>query len=347
MKFSRACINGTSVVIPPVPVTSSEIEERLQPLYERLRLPEGRLELMTGIERRHYWDHDILPSEASADAGRQLIGQGHVDPAEIDLLIHCGVCRDRMEPATAAYVHGLLDLSPSCQIMDVSNACLGFVNAMVMAASQLQCGQIRHALLVSGENGKGLLDNTIRTLLTGDFTRNSVKPYFANLTIGAGAAAMLLSRDDLVTGAHYKLLGGAVRTDSQANRLCQGDSAGIEGYEMQTDAEALLNAGIELARHTWTDFLDATGWSAETPDCFTCHQVGRTHQRHLFDSLGLDRSKDFTTYEYMGNVGSVSLPFTLHQAIVENRVHHDSKVALMGIGSGLSCVMLGVEGVHA
>jgi 3-oxoacyl-[acyl-carrier-protein] synthase-3 len=343
MKFTRACITDTAVVIPPIPVTSAEIEERLAPMYNRLRLPEGRLELMTGISRRHYWDHSILPSQASAEAGRQILERGKVHAGEIDLLIHCGVCRDRMEPSTAAYVHGFLGLSANCQILDVSNACLGFVNAMVLAAGLLESGQIRHALLVSGENGRPLLDNTIKTLLEGDFTRSSVKPYFANLTIGAGAAAMLLSRDDLVYGPHHRLLGGAVRSDSEANKLCQGDSAGVDGFEMQTDAEALLNAGIELAKETWNQFEQELGWTRDTPDCFTCHQVGKTHQRHLFDSLRLERSKDFITYEYMGNVGSVSLPFTFHKAVEEGRVSSGKKVAMLGIGSGLSCVMLGVE----
>ncbi len=347
MKFANTCITGTSVVIPPSAVTSAEIETRLRPLYERLRLPEGRLELMTGIERRHYWEHDILPSEASAEAGRGLLDKKGVDPDEIDLLVHCGVCRDRMEPATAAYVHGLLDLPGSCQIMDISNACLGFVNGMVMAAGLIESGQIRNALLVSGENGKGLLENTIRTLLQGELTRNTVKPYFANLTIGAGAAAMLLSHRDRVTGPHFRLVGGSVRTNSQANRLCQGDSAGVEGFEMQTDAEALMLAGIELAKDTWKDFEGTTGWNRETPDCFTCHQVGKTHQRHLFEQLKLDRSKDFTTYTYMGNVGSVSLPFTFHQAVEAGQAGFANRVALMGIGSGLSCVILGVEGSDA
>ena len=344
MKFTRACIAGTAVVVPPVAVTSAEIEKRLQPMYERLRLPEGRLELMTGIERRHYWDHPILPSEASAEAGRMLLEQNRVDRGEIDLLIHCGVCRDRMEPATAAYVHGLLELDSNCHFLDVSNACLGFVNGMVLAAGLLESGQIRHALLVSGENGRPLLENTIKTLLEGDFNRNQVKPYFANLTIGAGASAMLLSREDLVRGDHFRLLGGTARADSKANKLCQGDSGGVEGFEMQTDAEALLNAGIELAKGTWTEFEKELGWDRQTPDCYTCHQVGKTHQRHLFDSLDLDRAKDFITYDYMGNVGSVSLPFTFHKAVEAGAVSFDSKTALLGIGSGLSCVMLGVEG---
>lgn len=347
MKFGKVNINGTAVVIPPIQVTSADIEKRLQPLYQRLRLPEGRLELMTGIRSRHFWENGKQPSAAGAEAGAKLLGEGRVDRGEIDLLIHCGVCRDRMEPATAAYVHGLLNLPPTCQILDISNACLGFVNAMVLAGGLIESGQIRHALLVSGENGRPLLDYTLETLLGKELSRKEVKPYFANLTIGAGAAAMLLSRADLVAGPAFRLLGGVARTDSSANQLCQGDSVGIKGLDMQTDSEALLDAGIALARNAWGAFEQELGWTRTTPDCFVCHQVGRTHQRRLFDSLELDRERDFTTFEYMGNVGSVSLPFSFNKAIEGGRISAGSRVALMGIGSGLSTVMLGVEANHA
>jgi len=343
MKFSRVRINGSAVVVPPSPMTSAEIENRLRPTYERLGLPEGRLELMTGIQSRHYWNHDIRPSEASAEAGIKLLENSTVDRNDIDLLIHCGVCRDRLEPATAAYVHRLLGMSASCQILDISNACLGFVNAMVLAGGLIESGQVRNALLVSGENGKLLLENTIDLLLNRDLTRKTVKPYFANLTIGAGAAAMLLSRDDLAGPDSQRLLGGIARTDSEANELCQGDAVGLEGLEMMTEAEALLNAGIALAEDTWEAFSAELGWGKDTPDWFTCHQVGKTHQIKLFESLGLDRSKDFTTYEQMGNMGSVSLPFTFHKALETGSIQKGHKVALLGIGSGLSSVMLGVE----
>lgn len=344
MKFSRVRINGSAVVVPPIPMTSADIEERLRPLYERLKLPEGRLELMTGIERRHFWEPGILPSQASAEAGAKLLESSAVERSEIDLLIHCGVCRDRMEPATAAYVHGLLDMPASCQILDISNACLGFVNAMVLAGGLIESGQIRHALLVSGENGRPLLEHTLQTLLEKDLTRKTVKPYFANLTIGAGAAAMLLSRDDLVDGPQPRILGAMACTDSQANNLCQGDTAGVEALEMLTDSEALLDAGVALAARTWEAFSQELAWDRETPDCFVCHQVGRTHQRRIFDSLELNRSRDFTTFETMGNVGSVSLPFTFHKAVEAGRISSGDKAALFGIGSGLSSVMMGVEG---
>ena len=344
MKFERVRINATAAVIPPMAFTSAEIEDQLEPLYRRLGLPEGRLELMTGIERRHFWEPGFLPSRGSALAGTELLERCGVDRSEIDLLIHCGVCRDRLEPATAAYVHGLLELSGKCQILDISNACLGFVNAMVLAGSLIESGQIRHALLVSGENGRPLIEHTISSLLEKDLTRKGVKPYFANLTIGAGAAAMLLTREDLLEEPRPRLLGGTAGTDSSANELCQGDAAGMDGLEMLTEAEALLDAGIALAEKTWASFSAELDWTQKTPDCFVCHQVGRTHQRRLFEALGLDRQRDFTTFEYMGNVGSVSLPFTLHKALEVGRIPPGGRAALLGIGSGLSSVMLGVEG---
>jgi 3-oxoacyl-[acyl-carrier-protein] synthase-3 len=158
---------------------------------------------------------------------------------------------------------------------------------------------------------------------------------------------MIVSREDLVSRPALRLLGGTARTDSSGNQLCQGDSVGIEGFEMQTNAEELLDAGIALAGMTWERFEEELGWNRDTPDCFVCHQVGKTHQRRLFESLELDRAKDFTTFEYMGNVGSVSLPFTLHEALKAGRLANGARSALLGIGSGLSTVMLGVEATDA
>ncbi len=71
--------------------------------------------------------------------------------------------------------------------------------------------------------------------------------------------------------------------------------------------------------------------------------MGRSHQRQLVERLGLDPAKDFTTYEHLGNVGSVSLPITLAEAVRAGAVKTGDKIALLGIGSGLSSMMMGVE----
>ena len=343
MRFQNVRISNPGYVIPPRAVTSAEIEARLEPVYTRLRLPAGRLELMTGIVERHFWEGPRRPSAASAEAGAKALAGWGGDPASIELLIHCGVCRDRLEPATAAYVHGNLGLAGRCQILDVSNACLGFLNGLILAGGLIESGQIRRALIVSGEDGWPLLDRTLRTLLEGDFNRKTIKPYFANLTIGAGAVAWVVSHADEAPAGALELSGAVVETDSASNELCQGDAASGDTLMMLTEAEALLEAGLKLAERNWAGFQREMGWSGGDLDRVICHQVGRQHQRQLLERLQLDPALDFATYPYLGNVGSVSLPITLARAVEAGAVRPGHRVALLGIGSGLSSMMVGVR----
>lgn len=342
MKFSQVAIESIAYALPEEVWTSADVEAKLSSVYARLRLPEGRLELMTGIRERRFWPAGTPASVASAQAGEAVLAKSRFDRSEMDLLVHSAVCRDRLEPATASYVHGLLGLSGKAQIFDVSNACLGFLNAMVIAASMIESGQIERALICSGENGRPLVEHTIAQLHAPELTRKTIKPYFANLTIGAGAVAAVLCRKDLAGPSAPLFTAAVCETDTSHNELCQGDSAG-DALEMLTDSEELLAAGIGVATRAWRRFTETTGWSAATPDRIITHQVGKAHTRELFSALGLDLEKDYTTFETLGNVGSVSCPITLARAMEDGAYAPGQKAALLGIGSGLSSLMVAVE----
>ena len=75
MRFENTCIESLAVAPPGEVLTSAQIEERLRPLYERLKLPEGRLELMTGIRERRLWPEGTRPSDASAAAGKAVLAK--------------------------------------------------------------------------------------------------------------------------------------------------------------------------------------------------------------------------------------------------------------------------------
>lgn len=343
MKFQSAVIDSIAYVSPPTAWSSDLIERKLAPLYERLRLPEGRLELMTGIKERRFWEEDVRPSEIAAEAGRKAIAASGLAPEQMEVCIHSSVCRDMLEPATASFAHRLMGLSPAVQVFDVSNACLGFLNAITLLSSMIDSGQIKAGVVVSGENGKPLLERTIQILLERDLNRKSIKPFFANLTIGAGAVAAVVCHESLSPEGH-RILGGSVMADTSANDLCKGDSAAAgSGLEMQTDSEEMLQAGVALAKRTWEKFKSELDWDEGTADRIVCHQVGAAHQRLLFDTLGLPHERDFSSYQTFGNTGSAALPITLAKAAEEGAVSAGDKVALLGIGSGLNCLMMGVE----
>lgn len=342
-KFSNVALESITYEEPDEIWSSEKIESLLGPLYERLKLPQGRLELMTGIQERRFWSDPIMPSQASTLAGKKALEEADCGPEEIELLIHSAVCRDRLEPATAAYVHQALGLPHTCQFYDISNACLGFLNAMTVASNMIESGVIKRALIVSGENGKPLVEQTINTLLSKDWTRNEIKPFFANLTIGAGAAAAVLAHSDLVPADRPRIGCSVVRADSSHNHLCQGDTASGNALEMQTDSEALLDAGVALARETWNCLKEESGWIEDTPNRVITHQVGAAHRRRLYEELHLDLEKDYSTFPTFGNIGSVSLPLTLAKGIKEEDVQPDDLITLLGIGSGLSSMMMTLQ----
>src|SRR6185369_16929977 len=230
------------------------IESRLRPLYERLKLPEGRLELMSGIRERRMWPAGTRPSDASAAAGKAVFAKSKLQASQVELFIHAAVSRDMLEPATASFAHRKIGLPGTAQIFDVSNACLGFLNSLTIAAGLIEAGHIGCALVVSGENGRPLVDQTLRTLVERPLTRNEIKPFFANLTIGSGAVAAIICHRSLVKGRAHRLLGGIARAATQHSELCQGDTYGAESLAMQTDSEQLLLAGMELAQETWREF---------------------------------------------------------------------------------------------
>ncbi len=141
MKYEKACIGSIGYALPETVVTSLELERRLGPLYERLRLVEGRLELMSGIHERRFWTKGTLPSQAAARAGVDALARLPLLPLEsIDCLIHCAVSRDFVEPATSTAVHRLLGLGNHVMNFDISNACLGMATGVLMLANMVELG---------------------------------------------------------------------------------------------------------------------------------------------------------------------------------------------------------------
>ena len=342
MQFQNVAIESIDYVLPETVITSEDIESELASVYARLKLPKGRLELMTGIKERRFWDVDFKASQASFLAGDRVLKKSSFSRKSINVLIHSAVCRDKLEPATASYVHNLLGLSGSVQIFDVSNACLGFLNAMTIAGSMIESEQIECALICSGENGYPLVKNTIKALHNPELTRKSIKPYFANLTIGAGSVAAILCHKDLISDSPLLVKSAAVASDTNFNKLCQGDSSG-KALDMQTDSEALLEAGIQVAKKAWASFIKESGWTHKTADRIFTHQVGKAHTRALYSGLNLEQKKDHSTYEFLGNIGSVSCPLGLAHAIEVEAFKKGDKAALLGIGSGLSSLMMALE----
>lgn len=347
MRFQHVCVEAFSYTLPPHVVTSAELESRLAPVYERFHLPAGRLELMTGIRERRFWDTGVRPGTVSAETARKALDASGLDRRHFRFLAHGSVCRDQLEPATASGVHHALGLPNDALVLDISNACLGLLNGMVLLANMIELGQVRAGVIVGTEMGRDLVEGTVDSLLSSpNLTKNDVKLAFASLTIGSGSAAIVLC-DRKLSRTGNRLRGGVFQADTSSHELCAGGVAaethGDDRPRMQTDSEALLHAGINLAESAWIETKRALGWNDTDVDKAFTHQVGRVHRKLLYERLGLDPKIDFSTVEFLGNTGAAALPLTAALGIERGHVRPGDRVALLGIGSGLNALMLGLE----
>lgn len=344
MRYRNVSLEAFGYTLPPEIVTSAEIECRLAPLYERLRLPQGRLEVMTGIRERRLWERGTLPSDKSIESGEKALAAAGLDRRHVGALVHASVCRDHLEPATACRVHHGLRLPRDCMVYDVSNACLGLLNGVVQVANMIELGQIRAGLIVGSEGSRQLLETTIDTLNRDtSLTRRQMKRALASLTIGSGSCAILLTDREL-SRTDNRLLAGVARANTAFHDLCHSgrDEAVGSGMQplMETDSERLMHEGIATGAETFQQFLAEAHWTRDDVQKTFCHQVGSTHRKLTLDALGLDPRNDFTTLEWLGNTGSVALPITMAIGLQQGFVPGEEQIAMLGIGSGINCLML-------
>lgn len=345
MRYTKVNIAGFGYELAPHIITSEDLETRLAPVYSKLHLQPGQLEALTGISERRYWNTDFILSDGAIRSGKLALSNATISPEEIGMLIYGGVCRENLEPATACAVAHGLGLGADTQIYDISNACLGVLNAMVQIANAIELGQIRAGMVVSCESARQIVDMTIERMLAAH-DMEIFKETIATLTGGSGAVAVVLCDAAMLPQGH-KFIGGVVKSAARHHGLCTwGPDTGIPASApqvMRTNSVGVLKHGVALGIETFSAFKQALDWPDPLPDKVICHQVGSAHQRTILESIGIDESKDFSTYRYLGNVGTVSLPITAAIAAERDFLLPKDKVGFLGIGSGLNCIMLGIE----
>ncbi|MCU0303535.1 MAG: 3-oxoacyl-ACP synthase III [Thermoanaerobaculales bacterium] len=332
MHFEHVSILGIAHLDAPHRVPSEEIEGRLAPTLSRLGMRPDLLRDASGIMTRRMWDDGVQPSDVAARAGELAIAAAGIDRRDLGILINTSVCRDYVEPSTACIVHSNLGLPETCMNFDLGNACLAFINGMDMVGNMIERGQIEAGIVTNGESSRLPTERTIERLLDPAVDEETFRANFATLTLGSGAAAMVLGRNDNDRGRRF--LGGVNLAATEHCRLCYGQ---VDG--MVTDTRELLVAGLGLAGRTWQKAVDELGWSAEAFDHFVIHQVSKTHSDRFAEILGLDPEKIYRLYPEFGNIGPAGVPIVLSKLAEAGSLSDGDRIALMGIGSGLNCTM--------
>ncbi|MGO1397362.1 MAG: 3-oxoacyl-ACP synthase III [Brevibacterium yomogidense] len=333
-RHQNVALLGIAEVEAPVVVTSDELDAELGDVLTKLGLPTGLFQRVAGVESRRQWDTPDGFIKGSAEAGRLALEQAGIEREQIGLLINGSVSRASLEPSVAVSVHNELGLGTQAMNFDITNACLGFVNGMTMAATLIDAGQIDYAMVVAAEETSRLRENTVRHLHREGITRAEYLEEFASLTLGSGAVGAVLGRADAHPEGH-RIKGGVTRAATWNHELCVG---GWDG--MYTDSKALMDNGVGLVMDAWTDAAQ-DGWDWTDMTSYVTHQVSSSHTNALVKALDLPVDRVPLSFPTLGNVGPAALPITL--ARQAETLQKGDSVLTIGVGSGLNAALTEIE----
>ena len=337
MLYKNVCIEGFGYVIPDHVVTSDWIEEQLSSIYDALGVPRGRIEQLTKIKERRWWDEGVSFSDGAAMAAEKVLENTGIDRNEVQFLVNTSVCRDYIEPATSTIVHHKVGLPPTAMNFDIVNACLGFLNGMVVVANMIELGYIDTGMVVSAEGVREGQLRTIERLLSKPPDVQSFRENLATFTLGSGAVAMIL-RHKSKSKTGKRLLGGASYSQTQHHKLCVAQPTW-----MRTDSTPLLHEGLKVIYAAWKLFKEEMGWDSDMVDKVFTHQVSEKQRIMGLETIDLYRGIDYPTLIEYGNIASVSAPFSMAKAYDDGFLQDGDKVCLIGVGSGINSIILGIQ----
>lgn len=338
MRFDNVCIESLGYVIPETTVPTSWFEEQLQPVYKAIGVPRGFVERLTGIKEHHWWDEGVKVSDASAMAGERALEAGGIDRSEVQCLINASVCRDYIEPATAAIVHNKLGLPSTAMSFDIVNACLGFLNGMVVVANMIELGQIETGMVVAAETPRlGQLATIDYLLGLENLDRELLKDNMASFTLGGASVGMVL-RHKSKSRTGKRILGGATHSNTEHCQLCVAQNTW-----MRTKSTQLLQEGTKVVVAAWEHFSKTMGWTVNDVDKLFTHQVSEPQRQVVLKALKFPKKIDYPTLQYLGNTASVAAPISLAIGLDNGFVKDGDRVVLFGVGSGINSTVLGIQ----
>jgi len=344
--FKHAKISG---IVTCVPENFRRIDDDIDLLYAGNVKQVARIKKTIGLDKRHVVDGNTTTADLCQTAASDLLRSNKVDPSSIDALIFVSQTPDYFQPATAAYLHGVLNLSVNCAAFDVNQGCAGYIYGLWLAFMMIESGSCENILL-----------------LAGDTLSKVVNPKDSNVAslFGDAGTATLINKSAKVDKSYFKINTdgkkfdtiiqpeGAFRKPSSNEINDQkifevSSNRGLNDLYM--DGAAVFNFSIQTEPKAINEILEFSGLELKNIDYIIFHQANRYIISNISKKLKVssDKVPKETTGKY-GNQSSASIPCTICDSIRKDLKQSPTKVIMSGFGVGLSwgTALLNLEDIY-
>lgn len=328
LKINNVRIKGVSACVP------STIEEnREYPYFEHDDVE--RIIETIGVERRRVLKKGQTGSDLAYHAAEKLIEELGWEKESIGLLMFCSPSRDYIQPDTACILQGKLGLSNSTMAFDMTLGCSAWTYSIPTAASIMQNGCIKRALVLNGNMGSAENAVTDRTIwpIIGDAGAATALEYDES-------ASMWVESGTKGEDYHYVII-----PDGGRRNPVTPDS-----FEMKPDAEGVLRSNLHLHMNGMEVFafglrtapksieavLEFSGKKKEDVDLVIFHQASYYLLKKIVKKEKLDPDKvPFSLFNF-GNTGACCIPLTMVTEKAEQLRNGKNNILGCAFGVGFS-----------
>lgn len=332
--FNKAKILG---IVSCVPENFKKIDDDTDTLYNGDTKQVQRIKKSIGLNIRHVVKGDTTTSDLCEEAASQLLSGLNIEKNEIDALIFVSQTPDYFQPATAAYLHGKLNLSEDCAVFDVTQGCAGYVYGLWLSYMMVETGSCENVLLLAGDTVSKIVNPN----------DSAVAPLF-----GDAGTATLISRSKTHEASYFTLhtkgkkfdtiiqpLGGFRKPTNKVikNPKVFDTSDKRTLHDLYMDGGEVFNFSIQTEPKAINEILNFANQTQEDIHYIIFHQANKYIISNIARRLKfpLEKAPSDTTGKY-GNQSSASIPCTICDAINKDVTTKKVKLILSGFGVGLS-----------
>lgn len=289
-------------------------------LSKNYGITEERIFEKTGIRERRYVDEGITTTDIVCYAITNLLKKYNKSINDIDCIIVGTLTPDYFFPSTAVSAINKLKAKRAWGF-DLSAACSGFCYGMTVAASMIQQGAIRNAIVCGAER----MSETVNSF-----------DYKTKVLFGDGAGAILIEE---AKENEINVING---------NLCKVEADNLEDVYYRTPFNTkdwsheifelsggkVYRNGVRLMIDTIKEYLRSAKVTINDFDHVIPHQSNMRMIEDIVKGLKTDISKFCINIESIGNTGGASIPVCISEFVGKGIIKKGDRLLLCSFGSG-------------
>lgn len=334
--MTRAYIVSTGSVLGEKSIATETLLR--QAGLEKFGIDPQTLNTELGIKNVPRTSKTTRPSELAITAAERALAKFPGSPHDIGFLAFCGIERDSTEPATAHRIKQALGMRYAMG-HDISDACHGFTQGVRTARAMIESGQVKFAMVVTGERSSIRSDQVAEMFVRGELSSDRVRTTKGVFSLGDAGGAVILGASEGDSG----IVDMYTYTDSRWGELCQFQNFGHEvgippafGMNM----ERICSVTVKAIREHGLPYLEKIGWGGGNFDWLIQHQVGEAPYLKTLELFQVDPAKSLPIYPNCGNLASASMPVALDLMDSKGMIKSGDRVVWLSSGSGIAFTLM-------